>query len=158
MLTCTYELRVCYGDVSIKAEQVGILPHHIGDGEMTYDKRVLLNAGPELDRLVATDVMGWFEHEGKWWKDHEGTYAGYDVDEWHPSGDLNMAGVVLEKFKHEPWAWNIESENVANGKSYWWVLLWRDDGAGSIIDFDASAKELPLAICQAALLAVAENK
>lgn len=65
---------------------------------MTRDEAMKLDAGPELDALIATKIMGWLQHSRNTahWADFDG--VGYKVmgwtcglDRWSPSTDIAAA-------------------------------------------------------------------
>ena len=135
---------------------------------MTRDEILNMPAGPALNALIATEVMGWdihpvspdpYERELAWYSD-DGNFQCGD-EHWKPSENIADAWQVVEKMREN----NIVSIN--NG----WVnedLEIQDDVLCSIwpIDFDAGEfeklgepveihhKSAPLAISRAALLAV----
>lgn len=93
-----------------------------------------MEAGREMDALVARQVMGWPEQDC-----HPGALAWAG---WSPSTDIDSAWDVVEKMieKHR-----VDLHGLRGGKD------WRCWVAG----FDhADAPTAPLAICRAALKAV----
>ena len=116
-----------------------------------------MEAGEELDALMAEKVMGW----------ERGKSIGKDVwckgrnvicyfHAWKPSTSILSAWEVVQKLAVEPFAWHIESLNLTNGRVVWWACYWGDGKAGEILDYSADAPTAPLAICRTALLAVME--
>jgi len=127
---------------------------------MTREEILALEAGRELDALVAKKVMGW--HLVRWadetdggrvWKGDAGEYrAPYSVDpnpkwRWSPSTDIAAAwevvdalmdnGIGLPQIFHDGQLWVASVSDCTRKKSNM-----------------ASALTAPLAICRAALLAV----
>jgi len=128
---------------------------------MTRDEILKLEAGRELDALVAEKVMGlvpcnnWlpfnaFSYIKSQTCRHENCYP-----RGHPclySADWGAAGQVAEKMAHEPHAWIIESINIIGGSPQWSATYW---GGGVEDDNDmVIGSTAPLAICRAALLAM----
>lgn len=134
---------------------------------MTRDEILKMEAGNELDALVAERVMGW--HKGRYvnpdgktltdiddeWLDAEGHYmcgvapedSSYEDGEdfhllhWHPSGSELWAFAVVDKLRKE---YDVEMSAEANKFEVWGYY-------GSV-----SAPELPLAISRYALLTKVE--
>lgn len=114
-----------------------------------------MEAGREMDKLIAENVMGLHistdEHGWQSWRDSDdryqhavGRYDGYEDDEdfhtinWHPSESILWAWEVVEKFRC-----------YAVGKSYISGRYYAHLGT-----VQAEAESIPLAICRAALMAV----
>ncbi len=134
---------------------------------LTREAVLAMEAGAEMDALVATRVMGWTNptgFEARWHcngveldslhavEGGGGDY--YQPDQaWQPSTDIAAAWEVVEK---------CEQDGV------WWKVCPVLDGNGGITTekicimthhgnrFAASAPTAPLAICRAALLATLE--
>jgi len=129
----------------------------------------ILDAGPELDALVAREVMGWdaFGHDELW---HEkgkrkthvtrwGTPHAQDCTTnflWRPSVNMASAWEVVEVLRRrfgnvsvvgidDPDAPGLPGEH---SDSTYWECIVGDDR------FYASAGTAPLAVCRAALKAV----
>lgn len=126
-----------------------------------------LEAGPELDTLIAERVMGWVVGPEEYVHGHnmhvgsfERSWVGSKCDgrTWlvggfKPSTDIAAAWQVVEKLKGNPgddlkdWHWNPE-------------IVWLDDNRGWAVVFneqEASAPTAPLAICRAALRAISNG-
>lgn len=119
---------------------------------MTRDEILAMQAGREMDALVAVKVMGWelqqrFHSLGGYTVVVDG--AGTDRFMWHnlpdvssgqkrwsPSADLSAAWEVVEKMQSSPMEW----------------YFWHCQFFGRM----GYADTAPLAICKAALLAVLE--
>jgi hypothetical protein len=101
------------------------------DATPTYISVDTMEAGPELDALVAEWVMGW----------HNGT-AIIPVDQWHPSTDISAAMILADK-----WEGALDMTRARSGN---WSVRLMD---GEVVAM-AYARTLPLAICRAALKAV----
>lgn len=125
---------------------------------LTREAIMALEAGPEIDALVAERVMGWTfgctpDPEGDWasWNEprpddptrqREVKCAG-----WSPSTDIAAAWEVVEKMRPTHvgslWTGIDEGHNACFGM-YEYEERW------------AKADSMPLAICRAALLATLE--
>lgn len=142
---------------------------------MTRDEILNMEAGRDMDMLIAEKVMGW--HKGNYvfssgktigecdddWLDADGRFmcgiareGEYEDDEdfnllhWHPSESILWAWEVVEKLISMKWEFYTERVGVL-----WWVLFENDC---NILDRCAEADTAPLAICRASLLAVMEEK
>lgn len=128
---------------------------------MTRDEILKLEAGDELDALIAEKVMGWHSVEDKWgykaWYDAEdrfqcGIHKGdshedsedFHILHWHPSSSILWAWEVVEKAN----AFFLEQPQNYDDKT------WSASISISSYLWDAEADTAPLAICRAALLAV----
>lgn len=121
---------------------------------MTRVEILALEAGPEIDALVAERVMGWHleitEPSGDYhyWVDDAGVRRGHGPDGpvvqgtrvWRPSTDIAAAWQLVD-LEREPFSLFF------NG------LVWRAV-FGVTGTFAAEAKTAPLAICRAKLLSV----
>ncbi len=125
---------------------------------VSRDKIAAMEAGPDLDRMVAERVMGW--HIAPWedetdggleWKDALGHYmAPYSSGQnpkwrWSPSTDIAAAWRVVEHITRVPRT-VVEARQAANTAfAIWWdhANLWAH-----------TASEAALAISRAALQAV----
>lgn len=104
-----------------------------------------LEAGPQMDALVAEKVMGW-SIRGELWKDKRGTirrskstFEQYEPSiRWSPSTDIAAAWEVVEKMPMGMWP-SVDG----------WVVEI-PDGSGDEVE----APTAPLAICRAALKAI----
>jgi len=121
---------------------------------MTIDEILNMPAGREMDALVAEKVMGWMPKNNLYWKDNEGSFAGwatnypeYEVKPFNPSIDIAAAWDVVVKM--------ARTTNVN--------LAWINSAKGWLWNFKigrtwASSDTAPLAICRASLLAVMESE
>jgi len=114
---------------------------------MTREEILKLEAGPQLDRIIAERVMGW-EYDllrDAWFKDGEGEIW---AENWHPSTDIKAAWKVVENRRQWGWTWKMTGIT-----GHWHVALYDED-----FNFlaEARAAEVTVAICRAALLAVME--
>jgi len=139
---------------------------------MTRDEVMALEAGPELDALVAEKVMGWHRAACSNWTERRSGQPWLDVDSlsaanpfWSPSTDIAAAWEVVEKVR----GWKpkvrgntcacfaIDAPAVTGGleKPAVWAAGWHDyagwERAGSL---EATADTAPLAICRVSLLAL----
>lgn len=113
---------------------------------MEVDK---LEAGDELDAMIAERVMGWACPTGYnyWMTLHGG--GTFDLHalkaNWHPSISIATAWEVVTKLAAERMV-KLYNEG-AGGQWYWEFFIWTK---GSHVK--ARAETAPLAICRAALL------
>jgi hypothetical protein len=112
---------------------------------MTQDEIVQMEAGREMDALVAELVMGWekrvFGDGVDYWHLPGGAIC--ELDAPHYSTDIAAAWQVVEKLP-----FSVYVEVRWDGKN---AEAWFDSGSQT---WEASAPTAPLAICRAALLAV----
>ena len=111
-----------------------------------------MQAGPELNVLVAEKVMGWNLRSDRWydgeretlWRTDASYFRG-DWEFWNPSQDIVAAQEVMEKLKE--YHWNIEWSPVMKvwETEPWPSIGWHEN------EFFVRADTLPLAICRAAL-------
>ena len=117
---------------------------------MTRDEILNMQAGREMDALIAEKVMG-FEviGDGKvvLFKDNDYAYLVPDLGgQWSPSADISAAWQVVEKFAY----YKIERLGKMHN-----VYIENDDNIRTGISQEES---LSLAICRAALLAFAPDE
>jgi hypothetical protein len=109
-----------------------------------------VQAGPELDALVAEKAMGWrdiaMDTGGIWANQLVGYVHGraQPVPPW--SMDIAAAWLVVERF------YSARIERLSDGEVYEAYLVTERDGANA--DGFARAPTAPLAICRAALAAL----
>ena len=102
-------------------------------------------AGPEMDLLIATKVMGWgdcVEHHPMGWI----LVGPYHVGMWSPSTEIQKAWEVVKKMNGNGYIVRINS-----GPDSAMCRIIDSNGDGIASNFCETA---PLAICRAALLAV----
>ena len=113
-----------------------------------------LEAGPELDALVAEKVMGWtvglgiFRDQYGTIRNSQSTFEQYEPSiRWQPSTDIRDAWEVVEKMRGNH-TFFIESYPV--GETWWaqFTPLNVDE------EYHGGASTVPLAICRAALKSV----
>lgn len=130
-------------------------------GECTVGMVPSMEAGPELDRLVAERVMGWWIGDceahflvesvesfpaylrgSKKWDARDRVYRSpaHNSEFWSPSTSIADAWEVVEK--------------MDTGNSFQLSTRFTDWWASFTISTNVSASTAPLAICRAALLAV----
>jgi hypothetical protein len=135
---------------------------------MTRDKVLVMEAGRELDALVAEKVMGAGKkcadnkgtngcaYWGLCWECEENRREGYfgwhphDLVPWHYSTDIDAAWQVVEKMEQHP-----DEILFSCSRKGWRELEWEvrfRKCRGNQHDYIASAPTAPLAICRAALL------
>ena len=141
---------------------------------MTREQILKLEAGPELDRLMAEKVMGWNRTtEGAppgcaYWKDDDGFVRANETLggslNWNPSTDVAAAmEVVLHVIKTLDCNVQVVSEVCFDPFTdkrviMWYVVLepYRKRHLAELVK-GTSRDSLPLAICRAALLAALEE-
>ena len=112
-----------------------------------------LEAGAELDALVAEKVMGWdvkysdptFRNDEIHWRDPFNKTI-YRVGEWSPSSNIAAAWEVVKKMALAQY--QVRLSNKSFDDRWWWCYF--DGGKLNV----AQAHTVPLAICRAALKAV----
>jgi hypothetical protein len=133
---------------------------------MTRDEILKLEAGREMDALIAHDVMGLKKiviGGIGWWVKESPLEMSYQYMEksgdFEPSEDMNAAWQVVAKMREKGFDFFAEwvTENaVSRLNSLPWACFATDDNDSVFVDFTATAETMPLAICRAALLAVME--
>lgn len=129
---------------------------------MSEDEIMKLEAGRELDALVARQIMGW----SKWnIISDTGNFPGWFTkielgqlgkgwymadDNWSPSTDIAAAWQVVERMRKL----GRETQHYYNERRGPWWSFWKPFG----IEASATAETDALAICRAALLAVMDNR
>lgn len=131
-----------------------------------------VEAGPELDALVAEKVMGWKLHieergphmgeiapDGKLHLWIEGRVSKWNVLHWKPSRDIAAAWEVIEQLQSK----GIRLDSLGHGNLDCHLETtrnfscefggWAEDGSPTI-SWSAIAKTAPVAICRAAFKAV----
>ena len=129
--------------------------------ELDREQIMAMEAGPEIDALVAVLRMGWRDIEtGCWYDDQNGIAHEKSVyhdgspissDMFAPSFYIAAAWEVVEKLN-----WDITTLcRCPNAQKHiqWWCANTTDAGVGAIkTEITAFAPTAPLAICRAALL------
>ena len=120
--------------------------------KMTHDEIMKLEAGRELDTLVAERVMGWKLKSHKW-IDGETRLGDFPEDKKETgtsyrrvlkyTTDISAAWEVVEKMNSEGFAFYILWTTGIP-----WAMFDKD----SSMEYSAEADTAPLAICRAALL------
>lgn len=116
--------------------------------DITSEKILAMEAGTELDALVAERVMGWHLYSGEArapngipWIDNDGVGVGRSHPAgWSPSTDIAAAWEVVEQMGHE-----MKLEYIGSAKVTFRVTSSRQVSATGTA---------PLAICRAALLSI----
>jgi hypothetical protein len=119
---------------------------------MTRDKVLIMEAGRELDALVAEKVMG-VNTDRFIWKRYGKPDSIQNEDYGGPrhySTDIDAAWQVVEKLEQHPDE-ILFSCSRKGGKELVWEMRFRKC-RGNQHDYIASAPTAPLAICRAALL------
>ena len=133
---------------------------------MTRDEILAMEAGPELNTLMAEEVMGWVDNGSGWWRSPYDVgpnqsllgivWAAEGMDAFAPSEDIeaawevvnhlleqdSIAAVEIQKWKKEPVEWEV----FVREKGLWQPGYW------------ANGEIAPLAISRAALLAAMEGE
>lgn len=123
-----------------------------------------MEAGRELDALVAAKIMGWTSVTNR--RHADGTWSGIRHDWPAPviddvpffSSDIRAAFLVVEQLRQQ-WAAGNSTSNFWTfrdcGAQPWQALieLYPDHDA-NIVEFEADGETLPFAICLCALKAV----
>jgi hypothetical protein len=131
-----------------------------------------MEAGPEMDALVATEVMGWVKPErGKFWKDPYGNRTGWwqwgaallGGPVFRPSADISPVWLVVEEFRQRQQKVEIVGREWYDGGAYYCFIY---DPLGELIAVGEDLHKhgeikdgwnepsAPLAICRATLKAV----
>jgi hypothetical protein len=118
--------------------------------DLTRDEILEMEAGEEIDKLVAEKVMGWYVSSyGLVDREHKpgDVFLGDVCECWSPSFSISAAWEVVNKLKeqsdivdvwHESWEWHCDIGSYGDCQT-------------------VKADTAPLAICRAALLAVIEK-
>lgn len=118
---------------------------------MTTDEISQLEAGPEIDALVATEVMGWKWQNEYWdttpWVSGKAPHHVRRTKDWQPSKKASQALLVWQAMEY--WGRILVVEPCGEGG---WTISECDKVIG-IYDVP-----FPLAICQAALTTMQEEK
>ena len=137
--------------------------------ELTVDQVKQIKAGPELNILIAEQVMGWtlyhryLDRPANTQEDYDSAaqYDGWswrgrklfaEARKWQPSQNIEHAWEIIE---HLNWLWFEVGRENCNGIRYD-VLCYNTPRADP--EFHAIAETVPLAICRVALLTTLENK
>lgn len=133
---------------------------------MTHEEIDALPAGRELDALVAERVMGWQlvpavnGIESPWWWDANGPVHSMDKSDWrggwYPSTNIAAAWEVVERMGAD--GWDAELDQFHNFMHIWDACFRKLDNRdqGQWLELRTGrADAAPLAICRAALKAVA---
>lgn len=119
-----------------------------------------LEAGPEIDALVAEKVMGWKpdDDDGHAWEDADGDWKAHRKDGpwmdtgeviWSPSTDIAAAWEVVEKFSK----FRIDNHGHYDDPKLRYMCEVYDE-ARDLHSGRVFGETAPLAICRAALRAV----
>lgn len=121
---------------------------------MTENQSVeTMQAGEELDDLIATQVMSWYK-DGGTWRHH---LLPDEIDnwecfchKWNPSTDLVCAWRVVETtgLLKDGWGLTLQWNNL-------WAICAEDHGSLEIL---AEGETVPLVICRAALLSKSKEQ
>lgn len=115
-----------------------------------------MEAGRELDALVAEKVMEWMWYDGRgtggpsYWQDKDGEYSWCAY--WNPSTEIADAWEVVEALRDKGFIVNILIDSPENSTLVSCSLHKPDLYETMIVE--QIAETAPLAICRAALKAV----
>lgn len=118
-----------------------------------------MNAGRELDALVAEKVMGWSGIDKKWDYETNESFLGGKTPDWdgrqfyevpHYSTDIAAAWLVVEKLRTPNWEFQLDHTRFM----IWHCRIETTAGEGSASSDSSQGETAPLAICLAALKAV----
>lgn len=121
---------------------------------MTHDEILNMEAGREMDALVAEKVMGWREYDYKFyssWEIAEGVFR--RMSEFQPSIDIASAWEVVEKIRTTIIHGLPVCPNIVYHHS---IPAWHCELFNNMWMRQADADTAPLAICRAALLATSK--
>lgn len=134
---------------------------------MNEEEVLDIQAGKELDDLVAKNVMNW--HTKKistvrgaitFYLDNE-DYVNRPVYNWNPSEDISDAWEVVDELSEHGWYLEIKTNfpvdvtvSIRDSRSGTWDTQGLYD---KWITKDCGGKTVPLAICRAALLTVIDK-
>lgn len=124
---------------------------------MNRDEILNMEAGSELDVLVAEKVMGWQKsnpgYERTFWIDSRGVWMHF-IDSWSPSTDISAAWDVVVKMENDDYWWTAE-DVIPNSDPVVYSCTFSKKGKYYTAEWDFS---MPLAICHAVLLTVMESE
>lgn len=121
-----------------------------------------MEAGAEMDAMVAEKVMGWrtYNRNTAWWVDAEietgmvpsGGFRGFTsgMDRFAPSTNIAAAWMVIDTLS--PKCAVLDVYRQCDRRGWWGCRIWF--GKDEEHDVISSAPTAPLAICRCALLAV----
>jgi hypothetical protein len=119
-----------------------------------------MEAGPELDRIVAEKVMGWKLLPGPTPKSSLWALPGDRIMgvEWSPSTNIEAAWMIIDHFAARPQPNDhLPIELKMIDVDLWECAIWADGGESALVGYTAKAPTAPHAICLAALRAVGHN-
>ena len=127
---------------------------------MTLEEIEKLEAGREMDALIAQRVMGWnlrmstgMGLVGDFPDDKPVTGRTYrEIPRY--SEDIAAAFQVVERMTSAPYAWYVETVNLKADGFVWRAVYWGGYDIEHCVYFTSENKSLPIAICRAALLAM----
>lgn len=127
---------------------------------MTKEEILAMEAGAELDDIVASKIMEWEQggDEGEVWLDHctdyfvTGRAPGSSDYYWKPSTDISAAWQIVEKMESLGYGHKHLEYSQRPEAGIAWMFMQPGRGI-----FEAKAKKAPEAICKAALLAKLET-
>lgn len=112
-----------------------------------------LDAGRELDALVAERVMGWKRMGDDFWQDSHGkprTLSSTSFGSFAPSTDIAAAWEVVEHMPSRGLLPQVGASALEGGGVEWYCWLL-DTRTGETVEGQGFADDAPLAICRAAL-------
>ncbi len=120
---------------------------------LTREQIESLEAGPEMDALVAEKIMGWFRAMNAWWQPDKtlgGSMPAY-------STDISAAWSVVDALANScTWKLLLSSEGCTAQLSGVPILLSTGQPNG-VFQF-ANIEDTPLVLCRAALLSTLKDQ
>lgn len=117
-----------------------------------------MEAGREMDAMVAEKVMGWERGAVCWMipNNTPGERIGPLIDEWQPSTDIAAAWEAVEKCLLLGYGLNIRKAFYDEEEDRWYIAVTINlkNKSSSVARFTVFDETAPLAICRAALKAV----
>ena len=123
---------------------------------MNREEILAMEAGNELDALVATEVMGWerkdYGYTIVYWEENDEDV--HMVELWKPSTDIADAWKVVEKMVDKYFMVDV---TAVKGGQYECVITSEEPTIHNDYELYELGETAPLAICRVALLAVMEG-
>lgn len=117
----------------------------------------------ELNRLVATEVMGWVPYAEESDLNHDGNLfdkgdGGLPINlaNWSPLTEIRDAMEVMDRFPHVIATYDAHAVGKSDEKS-WYCTIYGLTPEGEYVEYDAGSESLSRAICIAALRAMGVN-
>jgi len=125
-----------------------------GLGEKLWEALEVLEM-ENIDKEVTEKVMGWIPNEDGDWNTKDGHWCGDYETDWHPSTSWNDVARVVEKMREKS-LW-LSLRQIPSKHPEWYAnFSFGGMAVGNRIRGEGYALIAPLAICKAALRAVAD--